>query len=231
MGDFNHFWSLAVEEQFYLFWPWLIVFTPNKYIAKVILGSILVSVATKAYIFFSYPGNWMASSYFTFSCMNALGIGALFAYWNIFKPDLADWLRNKILIIGTIIIYFILNYYFRLRNILIGNEVINEVLFAIMSALIINQASKNGFKGFFKLLLENKFVVYCGKISYGMYVYHLFMPALLWYLKDKIGFGSGDKYIQFIAFFMLTFILSHISWRIIEFPISKLKSKFEYFTK
>src|ERR1035437_920354 len=88
VGEFNHFWSLAVEEQFYLFWPWLIILIPTKYSEKIIFGLISISILTKVYLFIYFPDKWMANSYFTLSCMHALGIGALISYWNIYRKSL-----------------------------------------------------------------------------------------------------------------------------------------------
>src|ERR1051325_6584713 len=41
-GAISHLWSLSVEEQFYLLWPWLILFLPRRALPRVILGAIAV---------------------------------------------------------------------------------------------------------------------------------------------------------------------------------------------
>jgi peptidoglycan/LPS O-acetylase OafA/YrhL len=40
-GPLSHFWSLAVEEQFYLLWPWLIVFAPRRFLHGIILMTVI----------------------------------------------------------------------------------------------------------------------------------------------------------------------------------------------
>jgi peptidoglycan/LPS O-acetylase OafA/YrhL len=77
--SFNHFWSLAVEEQFYLFWPWIILFVNRKYLAGIIISTIVAGLLSKLYIFL-FVQSWMAGAYFTLSCMHALGLGALIAW-------------------------------------------------------------------------------------------------------------------------------------------------------
>lgn len=232
VGDFNHFWSLAVEEQFYLFWPWLIILLPSKHTEKIIVALIFISVVTKFYIFAKYPDKWMANSYFTLSCMHALGIGALIAYWNIYRKDIIAKITEFSWVYASVIIYFSLHYiaYFNKLNWYI--ETLDNVFFAVMSALIINYAAQNKFEGVMKKILENKFVLYSGKISYGLYVFHLFVPAFFWeWFSAKIGMQVTNKYTAFIVFYFITFAMAHISWRVMEKPLNDLKSKFPYLKK
>src|ERR1035437_2966314 len=170
VGDFNHFWSLAVEEQFYLFWPWLIILIPTKHSEKLIIGLIGISILSKAYLFMYYPDKGMANSYFTLSCMHALGIGALISYWSIYRKNLIVKITKLNIVLASVVLYFIIHYFAFFNKIGWINEVFDNVLYAIMSAAIINYASQNKFEGLHKSILENKFVVYSGKISYGLYV-------------------------------------------------------------
>lgn len=230
--DFNHFWSLAVEEQFYLFWPWLIIFTPIKYIEKLVVGLIFISFFTKVYIYNVYPDKWMANSYFTLSCMHALGIGALISYWSIYRKEWLAKLSQFKWMYLSVVGYFVLHYigYFGQFN--WYTETFDNVLFAAMSGLIVNYAAQNKFSGTAKSILENKFVVYSGKISYGLYVFHLFVPGLFWnHLSGILGLGISNKYTAFVVFYLVTFIMAHISWKFYENPINNLKSRFPYLKK
>ena len=229
VGDFNHFWSLAVEEQFYLFWPWLIILIPTRHSEKIIFGLIGLSILTKIFLFIYFPDKWMANSYFTLSCMHALGIGALISYWNIYRKNLIDKISNLNVVLTSVVVYFTLHYIGYFYKINWFHEIIDNLLFALMSATIINYASKNKFEGGFKYILENKFIVYSGKISYGLYVFHLFIPEFFWsYLSGKIGMGITNKYTAFVVFYMITFVMAHISWKLMENPINNLKKYFPY---
>jgi len=229
VDDFNHFWSLAVEEQFYLFWPWLIILIPTKYSEKIIIGLIGLSVLTKVYLFIYFPDKWMAYSYFTFSCMHALGIGALIAYWNIYRKNIITYFSKLAWVITSIVLYFTIHYISFFKNVSWFHVIFDDILFATMSAIVINFASQNKFTGVFKYILENKFVVYSGKISYGLYVFHLFIPNFFWgYLSGKIGIGVNNKYTAVIVFYLITFAMAHISWKIMENPINNLKKYFPY---
>ncbi|HXU28775.1 MAG TPA: acyltransferase [Bacteroidia bacterium] len=231
VGDFNHFWSLAVEEQFYLIWPWVIILIPTKHSEKIIIGLIFLSLLTKIYLFKYYPDNWMANSYFTLSCMHALSIGALVAYWKIYRKNLIIYISKFIWVLASIIIYFSIHYLSFFKQVGWLHAIFDDILFASMSAIVINYASQNKFTGVFKYILENKFVVYSGKISYGLYVFHLFVPGLFWgYLSGKLGLDITNKYTAAVVFYFITFAMAHISWKLIENPINNLKKYFPYLT-
>jgi peptidoglycan/LPS O-acetylase OafA/YrhL len=223
---------LAVEEQFYIFWPWLMILIPSSYTEKIIVSVIGISILTKGYIFAESPDKWMANSYFTLSCMHALAIGALIAYWNLNRPNWIAAISKFNLVCTGVAVYFVIHYvaYFNKLGWII--EVFDNVFYAGMAALIINYAAQNKFTGPVKYVLENKFIVYSGKISYALYIFHLFVPELFWsWLSPKIGLSITSKYTAFFAFYLVTFVMAHISWILFENPINNLKRHFPYFKR
>lgn len=227
IGDFNHFWSLAVEEQFYLFWPFVILFIkPNRTFA-VIVGSIILALLTRIYLHF-YVGHWMATSYFTLSCMHALGLGALLAFLKLYKPNVIKTLSKPWLLYLTLFAYVGSLILQNKLNLAWYKELFDAFFFAILAMFIILRASENGFKGILKWALENKFVVYSGKISYGLYVFHLFIPNLFYFIAPRIGLSISNKYTFFVVAYFLTFLVAHISWKLVESPINRLKNRVPY---
>lgn len=227
VGDFNHFWSLAVEEQFYIFWPFLVLFIKPKRTFLAIILTIVLSLVTRVILYFMVDG-WMATSYFTLSCMHALGLGALIAYVKLYKPKIEGSLAKRIWLYVAAGLYVVSLSFQNILDLRWYKEILDDFLFAILALFIILRASNNGFTGLAKVVLENKFIVYSGKISYGLYVFHLFIPALMYVILPRIGVSISNKYIFFIASYMLTFCVASLSWKLIEAPINKLKNKVPY---
>jgi len=101
---------------------------------------------------------------------------------------------------------------------------------SLASVYLIGIASFSGFRGPFGAFLTNNWVVYFGKISYGLYVYHY---ILLYFFQSFAPTNSPllnlflSKFICLIA----TVLVSAISWEYFEKPINKLKKHFSYQTK
>ncbi|HHG86268.1 MAG TPA: acyltransferase [Bacteroidetes bacterium] len=231
LGNFNHFWSLAVEEQFYIFWPFLILFATPKRSLEIILAVILLSLASRTYLF-ANDYNWMAISYFTLSNMQALGIGALLAYIFQYKNSLVNQLSKSIWVYSGILIYvggFLVKMIYKLDW---YGEIFDTFVFSCTVSLIILRASTKGFTGGMKYLLENRIVTYAGKISYGLYIFHLFIPGLIyWLIPATAGYNGAhaySKYLLFIFYYLITFLFAHLSWKLIESPLNNLKQKFPY---
>jgi peptidoglycan/LPS O-acetylase OafA/YrhL len=216
-----------VEEQFYLFWPLVLLFTKPSKSLKIIVFTILLALIVRTYLYFVI-GSWMAVTYFTLSCMHALGIGALLAYLALYEKQFIEVLKKQVWIYVSCTVYLILLVIQNAFGLEWYEEIVDEFIFAICAAFLILRASENGFSGLPKILLENKLVVYSGKISYGLYVFHLFIPGLWDYLSDVTGLKFHNNYMAFVFYYLTTFVISHLSWIFIERPINSLKRKVPY---
>lgn len=229
IGSYTHFWSLAVEEQFYLFWGFAAVFIPRRHLKGTIITLSFFSVLLLIY-FKLFTGYWLANALVVCQ-LYTLGLGALIAYYLKYKPDFFEKINvSMIRAITTIVtLIFILFFVFQkpdpLWEIL---KAYKEPAATVVYFFLVLLAIKNGFTGFFKWLLESRVMIYIGKISYGLYVYHLFMGPLFFNFLNRYLKISTTNLGYFFIFFAMNMIIATISWYLIEKPINGLKRFFNY---
>ncbi len=228
-GMLSHFWSLGVEEQFYLIWPFVILLSPWSSLRYLFLVLVLSSVAFK-FLFFKLSG-----SFFTFydilpiSCFDAFGIGALLAFY---KKEM-ETSRFKWLVSGWALLIGIVSCFAIFRA---GLAFLFGTVVSLTSAILIFHATIS-YRGIPGLVLNNRFLQYLGKISYGLYIYHNFMPWILRCLTGReITYPLPIRSINmawlnspvhaFFAELALLVIISSLSWYFFERPINNLKRYF-----
>ncbi|MFW5768071.1 MAG: acyltransferase family protein, partial [Bacteroidota bacterium] len=99
---FAHFWSICIEEHFYLVWPFIIAFVPRRYLLKLFVSLILVSIAFRMYASINMEYPWFAIYLHTLSRMDVLIIGsagALFYARRPFTINLSRFYRYALMII------------------------------------------------------------------------------------------------------------------------------------
>jgi peptidoglycan/LPS O-acetylase OafA/YrhL len=223
-----HFWSLAVEEQFYLLWPLLALTTPRRKLHVIIVGSIIGSLLFRIGAGW-YWGNPSATRYLTPSCVDALGIGALIAYAQHYH-GLEGLRRAKLLSAAVGIGGLVLCVPFSAWA---GSQLmhwIGHTFLIIFYGAVVAQAAE-GFRGVLGRVLGARPITYLGKISYGLYVYHHFAPLALAALlawagvKENIWLNWPWNLLPYLA---LSLITAMISWHGFELPFLRLKRKFDY---
>jgi peptidoglycan/LPS O-acetylase OafA/YrhL len=231
-GAASHFWSLAVEEQFYLAWPWLIVFAPRRWLGPAILAAIGCGPV------FRY---WLATldyretllGVLTPGSLDSLGVGAwlaLAARDHSSGPAMAashdPWsaFRRFSLVAGAGWVGLLI--WERLatpQSLPLPLLSVKQTLQAMVFGWIVLNASI-GFRGITGRILSAQPVVYFGRISYGVYLAHGFAGAML----AAIGLSSHSmpEPWRFIALATVTVAVAAASWRFYEAPINRLKAKF-----
>jgi peptidoglycan/LPS O-acetylase OafA/YrhL len=244
LGVTDHFWSLAVEEQFYIFFPLLIFFIPRRYVVPFFGILIVCSVLLRAY-FWQIAQPWYVSYVTMPTALDAFGFGALMAYAQLYHRDIFQKLFNNRLYLGlsfgALVVVFFLSAQITQSGVTQDqNLYINiwERFFASIFFMFLIGGAIIGYQGWFKWLLEHPVSNYLGKISYGLYVYHNFVynhyhspeyhPVVR--LFNKLGRNIPNfqemHEIQFLILFLLTIVVATVSWYLIEKPINNLKDKY-----
>lgn len=225
-----HFWTLAVEEQFYLIWPCVMLFLPRKWLVPFLIALCCLGPIWRLWASFYYSSDdWSAAFTFTPGVIDFLAFGALLAiaaHGNRSEETLEKAVRYVVLPVG-IVLYVSLFWVNRSLDHHVPLALENTGA-ALIFCWLIYSASR-GFGGLFGRLLEWRPIVYLGKISYGIYIYHFLVPLAFAALATHFGFGYEDSgFVNFVAASLVTFGVSALSWHLFERPINGLKRHFRY---
>ena len=211
----NHFWSLAVEEHYYLVWPFIIMLLNRNRLFKAIGLAVAISLLTRV-IFIHY-----ATFYFTLARLDGLAIGSGIAVAARTQglSRLCSRTRLLLAILGPVLV---------LAQILAGGEglpviqIVKSTLIASVYACVIILIIENQCGWMVTKLLSGRILGSVGKYSYGMYVLHPFI--LSWLGAAGVSFGLFGLSISILT----TYLAAWISWSFFERPFLGLKKHFEY---
>jgi peptidoglycan/LPS O-acetylase OafA/YrhL len=224
-GPISHLWSLSVEEQFYLVWPLFIILTPKRYLLSAI-SVVILSAPVFRHICSVLEIKFLTVYVLPFGHIDLFGIGALLAYlkfFNVQNRAVTIFLKASLLLgIASFFDTAIYAPAFRPKFFGCFSYTFNGLLYGW---IIWNAAE--GFKGIAGRILEMSPLVYIGKISYGIYLYHLFIPEIIRLHFERFYnyLGNQSIFVQLLIFTPITLVISSISWFIVEKPILSLKEK------
>lgn len=228
----SHFWSLAVEEQFYLICPFVILLTNPKALKRllliiVVLGPVwrllIASVVQGGVIPFLSSTVHLAVYVLPFSHMDAFAMGGYFALYK--TSDRTNW-RTIALLAGSIPLGYLTQYIatghmdwssfgytYYVRDQFIWAYTFFDLAFA--KALVQIRDDK-----FFPRLFDNPAMNYLGKISYGLYVYHF---PIIWLVRAANP-GLSKVSVAVISL-VITIAVSSISYTLLEVKIMNWKDR------
>jgi peptidoglycan/LPS O-acetylase OafA/YrhL len=236
----DHFWSLSVEEQFYIFWPLLILLVPEKWSKKLFVTvMVLGPVLRIAFLFihrsgmFRILGDPVSTALYPmpFSHMDAFAFGAYISRYAIPKAKQQFWLLLVILpVIGFAAQYvstgsignpLAFGYPLLMPNAyqFIWGYSLLSYLFMLTIYLVVNT-------GMFVRLLDLAPMRYLGKISYGLYVYHF---PVIWFsgrIRDLGLSEASARPLTAVIAFLVTLGMASLSYRFMEKPLLNLKDRF-----
>jgi peptidoglycan/LPS O-acetylase OafA/YrhL len=231
-GPASHLWSLSVEEQFYLVWPWLILFLPRRALVPTMLGAIAAAPVFRLLI--ALRTSWDDGvGILPLSCADTLAMGALLAVVTE-RDGIAAVARGRLraaaLWSGAALLVLVqaapaLGFPGPFR------WAFGAVAVGLLSVWFVAGAAV-GFGGRAGRLLESRPLVYLGTISYGIYVNHMFLRHALRRVTDALGLPSldllwGADHVRLnqatyaVILGLASVGLAALTWHFFERPISE----------
>jgi peptidoglycan/LPS O-acetylase OafA/YrhL len=215
----GHFWSLAIEEHFYLFWPVLVYFLNNKRVA--IASGIIIVVAFLMRLLL--VKHHYEVFYFTFCRMDELAIGALLALLEVRNKLVSKNATKFLLLFVAIIIPTLIMWVYFTGSANPVIQVVKFLLIAFSYFSIIGFLISTKETNFIKKVLQIKPLLFSGKISYGLYVFHPFCFGIVFHFLN-----ISNIIANFVLSFAFTYLIAILSYYLFENRFLKLKKYFEY---
>jgi peptidoglycan/LPS O-acetylase OafA/YrhL len=224
----GHFWSLAIEEQFYLVWPWLILFFPRKLLPWT-MGFIVLLAPAYRLIALRLGFNQLAVFVATPSAFDSLGLGAILALCD-YQPSLKRaklrWVNP---VFGAAIVCLMFLLLLQKMNVLDTARKVSWYFAASLIFFCVVDRAATGMRNVVGRVLGSSVLVWIGKVSYGVYMYHPLINALINRIAQpashvSYAFAAGTIAAKAVA----TFAAAALSWYLIESPLLGLKRHFTY---
>jgi len=229
ISDVHHFWSLCVEEQFYLFWPLIVLGLRKKQQALLVFIVAIVLVGFLQTTIDILPSLSPYNSAGILTRMASLGLGAFGAVYAM-KYKLPEKIFRSIFlecIVLLVVLPVSLFFFFKLKPVVLGVVSLYLVLKAAFFSFRITGINK---------FLKHRYVLYMASISYGIYVYHV---PIQYYMNEyvfspvwnKIDFSFYPK-LEFHPwifkaplYLAVTIGFAALSMRFLERPLLKMKDR------
>ena len=236
----GHFWTLAIEEQFYVVWPWIILLTPRRWLGSLILSIILVAPIFRLTGTLCY-WHWTVIYCMPIGAWDALGLGALLIFAERERPHwreamrlfriLALMIATPLSILGLLLMYATLGairnnptWSWAMSPVKYYRQDVTDSMLALFGFGVLGMLRACP-AGWAAKMLRWRPLVYLGTISYGMYVYHIpFKQFYEQYVEQRFPALPQEGSITYFFFMSaITIVLAAISWHFIEKPIGRLK--------
>lgn len=222
------FWSLAVEEQFYLLWPSIFLLAYRAgHLKEVFIATLLFSLATRFALTYFFNDSGFVYK-LTSSHIDFLIAGGALAHFFTKARDIKKYAGLAQLAVGaatTIILIIFIKY---------GNfkgdlpEILRfgmlPLLIFLTGILYLSLAAEEN--SWFRKALKLNFLRSTGKISYGIYIFHF--PINVAVHKTEIFAPYGyipAQILTFLTVFLLSFLIAFVSYNCFEKHFLKLKDR------
>ena len=227
-----HFWSLAVEEQFYLIWPIIVLIVkkpkPLLWIAALLLLLVMI---TRILLWKFQIGDLAYDSLYTFTRIDGICVGSMVALLIRVKPTFLSQYKTLIVLFlagMNFIIYFLnLNSASRFPYL----AFVGYTTFAVLLGMLVHE-SLSGKSKVINLLFDNRLLKFFGRISFGFYVYHWPVYLLFFPFWDQLFINNFSfpqvwaKTASAVIVTITSIVVSFLSYQYFERFFLRFKQKY-----
>lgn len=222
----NHFWSLAMQQQFYLIWPFVLWFLPRKCVVWAMIAFSVIGPVSR--MFHDQQLEWFVwPQVLTWASFDYFGVGGLFALavhrgMRLESPALR-WL-SLVSLAGYVWIFTAHAFDWPT----FGLRPLQQTFLAVALCGFIAKGLV-GFMGPLKRVLEHSVIQRIGQLSYGVYLFHNLAPLVagkfFWFLWGDFFQNTIGEILIVCVTAAVTWGLTLASWRWIEEPLQGLREK------
>jgi peptidoglycan/LPS O-acetylase OafA/YrhL len=230
----GHFWTLAIEEQFYLVWPMIVLAFSRRSLMRMCVLYMFAALAIR-YVLYLYGWRPISIGLFTLSRFDALALGAFAAL--AVRSDLSE-LFHRARHVAVAAAVAIVSVTFLRGDWDAADPVVQTVgftllavFFAAMLILVVDPRPANATARIF----SHPFLVWFGTYSYAMYVFHVALMPFFnrVFAVTTLSAYLGSTYLAVAAYAALsiatTAVVSYLSWHLYEKHFVALKAHFPSF--
>ncbi len=226
-GRMNHFWSLAVEEHFYLVWPFVIYCCTTKTAFRTCLCLAVASGLSRILVRQYYDVS-VAADVLTIFRLEGLCLGAALALWLRF-PDRQESSRRNVFSVALTMITISILISIVGRSIPSLGHSTWAVIFVGLMILVVSSRKTDFLSRFFSAPVLRHF----GKYSYAMYVFqNPLIPLISSIISVEIFMSwTGERFLSGLlyvaAMFFATWVTAICSWFLVERHFIRFKHRFQ----
>jgi peptidoglycan/LPS O-acetylase OafA/YrhL len=229
-----HFWSLAIEEQFYLVWPFVVYLFGRTSLMRICLACVLLALLVRVGL--AWAGQGLAAYVLAPARMDALAVGALLALMARGPQGLLPWRRSAFLVTAGTGVILAATLVWR-RGLWTLDPLVFTVGFTLLAcffgALLTLAVTSRAGSGS-GALFESRPLRFLGRYSYGLYVFHhpILMNVTQFVMIPSLPTILGSQ-LPGLAIFSgivggVSLAVALLSWHLYESRFLNLKTRFPY---
>ena len=220
----SHYWTLAIQQQFYLLWPLVIFLTPRRLLGASLFMLAALAPLSRVILQHRFPEIHHPGA-ITLCALDYLAGGSLLAL-AMHRGMKTDDRRLKGASWICLVAYAVLYTLDWNGRPVPGLRHLQQTFLTVSMAGLI-AATLHGFRGWLARFLTHPWVLHVSKLSYSLYLFHCLVPMglgfvvpMLWDIDGTLGTAT-----RLLCFFLTSWGVSWLSWKYIEQPLDHIRRR------